>query len=96
MGELFVIFGFIALTALIVISGIRSVINRQLDHRERMAAAEKRGGELGENAYRQLEERVRVLERIATESRSDLAAQIEQLRDLDMIEDRSVSKETAA
>ena len=94
MDSLFVIFGFITLTVLIVMSAVRSIVNRQLEHKERMAAVKSSGGDVSADKYRHLEERVRVLERIATENRSDLAAQIEQLRDLDMIEDRSPSRET--
>ncbi len=96
MGELFIIFGFITLTALVVIQGVRSIVNRQLDHKERMASVVTSGGGIAPDDYRRLEERVRVLERIATENRNDLAAQIEQLRDLDSIELRTANREISA
>ena len=45
--------------------------------------------------YSKMEERVRVLERIATDSNHALSAQIEQLRDLNEIEERTAAKERA-
>lgn len=98
MGELMVIFGFVIVAVMIVTIGVSSIVSRSLEHKERMAVAKGAGqqGNSKEN-YAKLEERIRVLERIATENRSDLAAQIEQLRDLDTIDDFSSDRrETAA
>lgn len=98
-GDLLLIFCFVTVLAVIVFTFARTTHRRTIEHEERklelIARAEEArngGGGKGDN---RLEERVRVLERIATENRSDLAAQIEQLRDLDMIEDRAPTKERA-
>ena len=45
--------------------------------------------------YSKMEERVRVLERIATDGNHTLATQIEELRDLHELEDRVAPRETA-
>ena len=98
MGELMVIFGFVIVAVMIVTIGVSTIVNRSLEHKERMAATKGAGQQgISKENYAKLEERIRVLERIATENRSDLAAQIEQLRDLDTIEDFSSDRrETAA
>ncbi len=87
----------IAFCALVIglISGagiLLDAYHRRLKHREKemelqvkLAEAEGRQRIAG---MPQIEERLRVLERIATEKPSDLTAQIEQLRDLDMIDGR--------
>lgn len=74
--------------------------HRRLKHREKalelqvkLAEAEGRQRIAG---MPQIEERLRVLERIATDNRSDLTAQIEQLRDLDTIDGRAAAKELSA
>lgn len=98
MGELMVIFGFVIVAVMIVTIGVSTIVNRSLEHKERMAATKGAGQQgISKENYAKLEERIRVLERIATENRSDLAAQIEQLRDLDTLEDLSSDRrETAA
>ncbi|WP_128893235.1 hypothetical protein [Erythrobacter sp. HKB08] len=98
MGELMVIFGFVIVAVMIVTIGVSTIVNRSLEHKERMAATKGAGQQgISKENYVKLEERIRVLERIATENRSDLAAQIEQLRDLDTLEDFSSDRrETAA
>lgn len=98
MGELMVIFGFVIVAVMIVTIGVSTIVNRSLEHKERMAATKGAGQQgISKENYAKLEERIRVLERIATENRSDLAAQIEQLRDLDTLEDFSSDRrETAA
>ena len=69
-----------------VILGVgNDIFKRWLTHKERMAealnaqAAEKAAQYAAHNA--ELEQRVRVLERIATDRGADLADQIERLRD---------------
>ncbi|MXP31941.1 hypothetical protein GRI94_08910 [Erythrobacter jejuensis] len=81
-------FSFILIIASIAL-GVGSAIHRRSnEHEERklelLAKAEeaKSGRGASSEAYRKLEERVRVLERIATDRQPDLAAQIEQLRDV--------------
>lgn len=98
MGELMVIFGFVIVAVMIVTIGVSTIVNRSLEHKERMAATKGAGQQgISKENYAKLEERIRVLERIATENRSDLAAQIEQLRDLDTLEDFSSDRrETTA
>ncbi|MBT8432526.1 MAG: hypothetical protein HKP43_04885 [Altererythrobacter sp.] len=90
-GDLLLIFGFVLVTLMIVFPFAAFMHKRNVAHEERklelLARAEeaKNGG--GSADFRKLEERVRVLERIATDSKQDLALQIEQLRDLQEIDD---------
>ena len=93
--DLFMIFAFILLAG-ITIFGFASLTHRRSNaHEEKMAelSARKAEAENGSGTapldYRKLEERVRVLERIATDSNHALASQIDELRDLDKIEDRT-------
>jgi len=100
-GDLLLIFGFIILLVTIVFPFVMFTHRRTNEHEERklelLARAEeaKSGGGVSNGAYRKLEERVRVLERIATDKGSDLALQIEQLRDLNEIEEFTAHKENA-
>jgi hypothetical protein len=98
-GDLLLIFSFVTMMALIVFTFIRATHRRTIEHEERklelLARTEGSANGSDTAGYRKLEERVRVLERIVTESRSDLTAQIEALRDVDMIEDHPAAKETA-
>ncbi|MBT8388582.1 MAG: hypothetical protein KJP13_02920 [Altererythrobacter sp.] len=90
-GDLLLIFGFVLVTLMSVFPFAAFMHKRNVAHEERklelLARAEeaKNGG--GSADFRKLEERVRVLERIATDSKQDLALQIEQLRDLQEIDD---------
>lgn len=90
-GDLLLIFGFVLVTLMIVFPFAAFMHKRNVAHEERklelLARAEeaKNGAESAD--FRKLEERVRVLERIATDSKQDLALQIEQLRDLQEIDD---------
>lgn len=89
--DLLGIFLFVLVTLMIVFPFSAIMHKRNVAHEERklelLARAEeaKNGG--GSAEFRKLEERVRVLERIATDSKQDLALQIEQLRDLQEIDD---------
>ncbi len=100
-GDLLLIFSFVIALALIVFPFAMYTHRKTIQHDERklelLAKAEeaKSGGGISREAYQKLEERVRVLERIATDSNSDLAAQIEHLRDLDAIDLRATAKEEA-
>lgn len=99
--DLVLIFSFI-LTITLISLGMGYVFTRRAnEHEERklelLARTEEAKASLGRQKtadYRQLEERVRVLERIATDGNHALAAQIEQLRDLHEIEDRTPTRET--
>ena len=94
--NLMLIFGFI-LVALSIIFPFAYVINkREHEHKERKLELQARAEEAkAEQArysngdYSKMEERVRVLERIATDSNHALASQIEELRTLDAIDDRA-------
>ncbi len=91
--DLAMIFAFV-LTILVLIFGMAHVFHkRTVEHDERKLELEARKAEAeaaqattGAADYRKLEERVRVLERIATDGNHALVAQIEQLRDLHEID----------
>lgn len=85
-GDLLLIFGFILAIVTIVAVGVNRIVARNLDHKERMALRRSDASQSGDDKYRKLEERVRVLERIATDGNHALASQIEQLRDLQEID----------
>ncbi len=92
--DLITIFGFVLLVCMIVFPFAARTHRRTVEHEERKLellarAEEARAGNAGvdQAAYRKLEERVRVLERIATDGKQDLALQIESLRDLQEIDD---------
>jgi hypothetical protein len=101
-GDLILIFGFILTTLLIVMPMAYLFQKRAAEHEERKlelrarkAEAEAAMGSRGSADYRKFEERLRVLERIATDGNHNLALQIEQLRDLQEIDDRSATREIA-
>ncbi|MBX7541182.1 hypothetical protein [Qipengyuania sphaerica] len=62
---------------------------RKLELRARAAEAEAARARQENTDYSKMEERLRVLERIATDGNHALASQIEELRALDAIEDRT-------
>ena len=94
--DLVLIFGFITTVVLIVTLGINWLVSRNLRHREVLEhhRAKGKAADASEH-YRKLEERVRVLERIATDGNPRLAAQIEELRDLQEIDAIASSEEHA-
>ncbi len=97
--ELVVIFAFVLIAATLVFRFATAAHRRSVEHEERklelLARAEEAKNGQGGESYRKLEERVRVLERIATDNNHDLAMQIESLRDLHEIERQTDSKEIA-
>lgn len=100
--DLVLIFGFVLIAAALAFTMAHIFHRRTVEHEERklelLARAEEARASRGNadsDAHRKLEERVRVLERIATDSNHALASQIEQLRDLHEIEDRTQSRERA-
>ncbi|WP_374406349.1 hypothetical protein [Pelagerythrobacter sp.] len=66
--------------------------NRTKELELQVRMAEAKAGQTSDAEAARLEERVRVLERIATDRSPDLAAQIEQLRDLHEIDGRTVKE----
>ena len=97
--DLITIFGFVLLVCMIVFPFAARTHRRTVEHEERKLellarAEEAKAGNAGvdQAAYRKLEERVRVLERIATDGNQDLALQIESLRDLQEIDDLTAQK----
>ncbi|GEM_PF-364513 len=97
--DLVLIFGFILVILMFVLPFAYMVHRRTVEHEERkldlLARAKEAEGGKGGAAYRKLEERVRVLERIATDSNHALASQIEQLRDMHEIEDQTQARDRA-
>lgn len=96
MPELAIIFSFILAVVIITALTIQRIVARVYQHKEwrEMQRSGARDGASSEQ-YRKLEERVRVLERIATDSNHALASQIEQLRELDTIEALTKTRENA-
>jgi hypothetical protein len=99
--DLVLIFGFVLVIASLAFFTAHRIHRRVVEHEERKLELIARTEEAKEvrntassDAQRKLEERVRVLERIATDRSPELAAQIEQLRDLHEIDERT-SKERA-
>lgn len=90
MGPLAIIFGSILLGLMIILPMAYLFQKRSNEHEERklelLARAEEAKSGRGGEPYRKLEERVRVLERIATDRGADLALEIEQLRDMPQLE----------
>ncbi|MFW2351003.1 hypothetical protein [Qipengyuania sp.] len=100
--DLLLIFGFI-LTILMIVMPMAYLFQkraaeheeRKLELRARKAEAEAAMGSRGSADYRKFEDRLRVLERIATDGNHNLALQIEQLRDLQEIENTAAQGERA-
>ena len=100
--ELLLIFSFVLVIATIALTMAQVFHRRAVRHEERklelkaqIAAAKSGEVEIGNEAYRKLEERVRVLERIATDGNDNLARQIESLRDLQEIDQLTDKREKA-
>ncbi len=90
-GDLLLIFGFILTVVVITAISINRIVARVYRHKEwRELQRSGRNSAASDEKYALLEERVRVLERIATDGNPMLAHQIEQLRDL-QDSDRSVA-----
>ena len=97
--DLITIFGFVLIVCMIVFPFAARSHRRAIEHEERKLellarAEEAKAGKISSDQaeYRKLEERVRVLERIATDGKQDLALQIEQLRDLQEIDDLTTAR----
>lgn len=94
--DLLIIFMFVLVTLMIVFPFAAFMHKRNVAHEERklelLARAEEAKNSGGSAEFRKLEERVRVLERIATDGKQDLALQIEQLRDLQEIDDLTTAR----
>lgn len=100
--DLILIFGFVLSIVILALTTGILIHRRQIRHEERRAELKVREAEAkaqqaryANGDYSKMEERVRVLERIATDSNHALASQIEELRDLQAIEDRTGTLEAA-
>ncbi|KLI64163.1 hypothetical protein [Aurantiacibacter marinus] len=89
MGELVVIFTFILLAASLVFAMGQKFHQRAVDHEQRKLELElqieqaKKGQAGARNQdFQQMEDRLRVLERIATDPSADISRQIENLREI--------------
>jgi predicted Holliday junction resolvase-like endonuclease len=88
--DLLLIFGFVLVVGVLALLTGVTIHSRDIKHQERKLeleariaearAMEKRAEAVNEES---LENRIRVLERIATDKGDDLASQIEDLRDMD-------------
>ncbi|WP_421992523.1 hypothetical protein [Qipengyuania sp.] len=101
-GDLILIFGFIITIVTMALLTAHVIHRRVVRHDERKLELkaqieQAKADQIGKGGadYAKLEERVRVLERIATDGNHNLAAQIEQLRDLQEIEDLTSQRERA-
>lgn len=101
--DLILVFGFILVILMLVLPFAYIVNQRVQAHEERKlelyARAEEAKADQARFAngdYSKMEERVRVLERIATDGNHVLAMQIDELRDLQQIDDRTASRENAS
>ena len=93
--DLVLIFGFIlTIASLGMVTGIlihRSQIRadeRKLELKAQIEQARAEQARFQKGDYSKVEERLRVLERIATDSNHALASQIDELRALDAVEDK--------
>ena len=100
--DLVLIFGFILAVIMLVLPFAYIVNQRVQGHEERKLELKARAEEakaeqlrFSQGDYSRMEERVRVLERIATDRSHALASQIEELRDLREIEDHTAPRERA-
>lgn len=97
MGELAIIFGFVIIAALIAFGFGSSIHKRQIAYKERKDALERERSDANApgtaRTVAQLEKRVRVLERLATDRGQDLASQIEDLRSLPDVEIKTENQE---
>ena len=94
--NLVLIFSFVLIIASLAFFTAQRIHRRVVEHEERKLELIARTEEAkaarntaSSDAQRKLEERVRVLERIATDGNHTLVAQIEQLRDLHEIDERT-------
>lgn len=92
--DLLLIFGFVLTLVMLVltfgtIAGQRSRAHKleRLEVQARIEEAKAQQARFENGDYSRMEERVRVLERIATDSNHALASQIDELRALDRAED---------
>lgn len=95
MDELGLIFSFIVVVVAIAAFTISRIVSRVYRHKEWLAEHQAgRTSVATDEKYALLEERIRVLERIATDGNPTLAHQIEQLRDLQDADRSIAARET--
>ncbi len=96
-GDLFLILCFVLIIASIVLGIAAGTHKRHLEYKERKEVYERENTAASPSAsggkIEQLEQRVRVLERLATDRGQDLALQIEELRESAGVELKIASKE---
>jgi len=99
MHPLTIIFGFILAISALALTTAIIMQRRHIAYKERKEALDREAkfgaGSAGAEKFAKLEERVQVLERIATDKDVDLARQIEALRDMQEIEQLTAPKEAA-
>ena len=96
-GDLMLIFGFVLTILVLVTFGVNAIVGQNLKHKRWLEEHRtNKRGKASDTMYEALEERVRVLERIATDNNEPLARQIEQLRDLQSSDDALISRENAS
>lgn len=88
-GDLLLIFSFVVALALVVFPFVMVTHRRIVRHEERkleleleIEKAKKGKSDYSQVEYQNLEDRLRVLERIATDPSADISRQIDNLRDL--------------
>ena len=90
MGELIIIFGFVLAATILSFGFGLKIHQRQIAYKERKDTLDREAqygrSAVSESKNDKLEDRVRVLERIATDEKRDLALQIEELRDQEDID----------
>ncbi|WP_114521790.1 hypothetical protein [Altererythrobacter sp. ZODW24] len=95
--DLFLIFAFVLIISSIVLGIASGAHRRHLEYKERKEAFERENTagspSVSTGKIEQLEQRVRVLERLATDRGQDLALQIEELRESAGVELKIASKE---
>lgn len=94
--DLILIFAFVLVVLCIVFPFAYAINKREHEHKERKLELQARAEEakaqqlrFANGDYSKMEERVRVLERIATDSNHALASQIDELRLLDAAEEKA-------
>lgn len=92
--DLMLIFSFVTVTLVVLGLTLNGIVGKIVRYKKEMRKLElKQSGSTTSSEVSDrtdmIEARLQVLERIATDRKDDLSAQIEQLRDLDRLEDRT-------
>ncbi len=92
--DLMLIFSFVTVALVVLGLTLNGIVGKIVRYKKEMRKLElKQSGSAPSSEMSDrtdmIEARLQVLERIATDRKDDLSAQIEQLRDLDRLEDRT-------